>query len=51
MADGHYGSATVDAVKAFQRKHSGSRNPDGWMGARELTRLRALSGATWRVGS
>lgn len=50
-ADGHYGSETVAAVQAFQRRHSGATKPDGWMGAKELTRLRQLAGATWRVGS
>lgn len=44
LADGHYGTATVEAVKRFQRKHSGVRNGDGWMGMRELTLLVRLAG-------
>ena len=44
LVDGHYGSSTVTAVKGFQRKHSGTSNPDGWMGLKELRRLFILSG-------
>ena len=51
LADGHYGTATVDAVKRFQRQRSGAKNPDGWMGAKELTRLRTLARATWSIGA
>lgn len=48
-ADGHYGSNTVKAVQGFQRKHSGAKNPDGWMGAKELARLKQLAKASWSV--
>jgi hypothetical protein len=44
LVDGHYGTSTVTAVKSFQKKHSGARNPDGWMGLKELRRLFILSG-------
>lgn len=48
-ADGHYGTATVRAVQAFQRKHSGSSKPDGWMGKKELTKLFSLAEMTVKV--
>lgn len=41
--DGHYGSATVDAAKQFQRERSNDRSPDGWLGPRELQRLFELA--------
>jgi hypothetical protein len=44
--DGHYGTSTVGDGSAgfggttgFQRKHSGAKNPDGWLGKRELRLL------------
>lgn len=43
QVDGHYGTATVDACKGFQRKHSSARNPDGVLGRKELTRLFELA--------
>ena len=42
--DGHYGTTTVAAVQGFQRKHSGSSKPDGWMGKLELGLLFRLAG-------
>lgn len=50
-ADGHYGSDTVKAVQAFQRRYSGAKSPDGWMGVKELSRLRQLAGASWKVSA
>ena len=47
--EGHYGSATVKAVQAFQRKHSGAKNPDGWLGPRELRLLANLANRNWNV--
>lgn len=48
--DGHYGTATVGdgslgygGVTGFQRKHSGAKKPDGWMGQQELKLLFKLA--------
>ena len=50
-ADGHYGAATVGdgsrgygGTTGFQKKHSGTSNPDGWLGRQELTKLFLLAG-------
>ena len=55
-ADGHYGADTVGdgspgfgGVKGFQKKHSGTSTPDGWMGVRELTLLFKLAGMSKTV--
>lgn len=49
--DGHYGTDTVGdgsagfgGVKGFQKKHSGTSKPDGWLGKEELTLLFKLAG-------
>lgn len=54
--DGHYGSTTVGdgssgygGVTGFQKKHSGTVNPDGWLGQRELTKLFSLAKMTVKV--
>ncbi len=54
--DGHYGSATVGdgslgygGVKGFQRKHTGTTKPDGWMGTIELGKLFRLAGMNVKV--
>ncbi len=56
--DGHYGTATVGdgssgygGTTGFQRKHSGASNPDGWLGAKELTKLFRLAGMSVSVTS
>ena len=56
QVDGHYGSSTVGdgssgfgGVTGFQKKHSGSTNPDGWMGRGELTLLFKLAGMNVKV--
>lgn len=48
--DGHYGSTTVGdgssgygGTTGFQRKHSGTTKPDGWLGAKELGKLFSLA--------
>lgn len=54
--DGHYGSTTVGdgssgygGTTGFQRKHSGTAKPDGWLGAKELAKLFRLAGMNVRV--
>ena len=51
--DSHYGKATVDAVKRYQRKHSPSvtvrTKPDGWLGPKELKHLFSHVGMTDNV--
>lgn len=43
QVDGHFGTATVSGTTGFQRKHSGTQKPDGWLGKKELTRLFQLA--------
>ena len=54
--DGHYGSSTVGdgssgygGTTGFQRKHSGARNPDGWLGKRELRLLFDLANMAVKI--
>ena len=54
--DGHYGSSTVGdgssgygGTTGFQRKHSGARNPDGWLGKTELRLLFDLANMAVKV--
>jgi len=54
--DGHYGSTTVGdgssgfgGVRGFQKKHTGTDNPDGWMGPIELGKLFKLAGMSVKV--
>ena len=51
--DSHYGTATVDAVKRYQRRHSPSvtvrTKPDGWFGPKELKHLFSHAGMTDNV--
>lgn len=50
LADGHYGTATVEAAEGFQRKHSGTSKPDGWLGKKELALLARLAGISyWKI--
>ena len=48
--DGHYGTRTVAAVQAVQRRAPGSRNPDGWVGPTELAWIKKAAKASWPVG-
>lgn len=48
--DGHYGMMTVGdgslgvgGCRGFQRKHSGAKHPDGWLGPKELRKLFELA--------
>lgn len=55
--DGSYGSRTVGVpnpvgqtgCKGFQVKHSGTKNPDGWLGPKELDLLFSLAGMHVKV--
>lgn len=54
--DGHYGTSTVGngssgigGATGFQKKHSGTRNPDGWLGKKELTLLFKLAKMSTKV--
>lgn len=54
--DGHYGSSTIGdgsrgygGTTGFQKKHSGTKNPDGWLGKRELEKLFMLAGMKVKV--
>ena len=54
--DGHYGEKTVGdgsktfgGVTGFQKKHSGAKVPDGWLGKQELTKLFLLAGMRVQV--
>ena len=58
LVDGHFGTGTVGDGSAgfggttgFQKKHSGARNPDGWLGLSELRLLFKLAGMSKTVTS
>ena len=46
VARGGFGGTT-----GFQKKHSGARNPDGWLGPSELRLLFKLAGMSKTVTS